>query len=416
MSTAVIQAEEHMSKSIPKKLGGRLPELDGLRGMAIGMVLFYHYISLNSAPRPGSVWAYALIPARLTWSGVDLFFVLSGFLIGGILLDARDSSNYFRVFYTRRFFRIIPMYALFLVSIFALDPLVRQHFVSGTTGALADRIPWYSCALFLQNFAMAFKANMGPSMLGIIWSLAIEEQFYLTLPFLVRVLDKRRLLMVIGVGIFLAPAFRIVFFRFWPAHSWSWIGLMPCRADTLLLGVLGAIGVRDAGCLAWLQGNRRQLQLLLGGFAAGAAYLVWRAADTRSFLMVSAGFTWLALFYLVVLLYAITDSGSWLSRSLRVWWLMWLGSIAYGAYLFHGLVFVACAIFIFDWRGPILRVQDLGAPLLALVGTLVLCRVSWRYFEKPLVRMGHRTDYLLGNDPAAVMADLSAEAPGAARA
>src|SRR6266851_1125269 len=99
----------------PLHLSGRIPELDGIRGIAIGMVLIAHHFEVVS--RPGSTLAYALVPLRLTWSGVDLFFVLSGFLIGGILLDARESSNYFRVFYTRRFFRIIPIYAVLLVSV-----------------------------------------------------------------------------------------------------------------------------------------------------------------------------------------------------------------------------------------------------------------------------------------------------------
>ncbi len=94
-------------------LSGRIPELDGIRGIAIGMVLIAHCFDIVS--RPGSALAYALVPLRLDWTGVDLFFVLSGFLIGGILLDARESSNYFRVFYTRRFFRIVPIYAVLLL-------------------------------------------------------------------------------------------------------------------------------------------------------------------------------------------------------------------------------------------------------------------------------------------------------------
>jgi peptidoglycan/LPS O-acetylase OafA/YrhL len=94
--------------------GGRVPELDGLRGIAIGMILVFHYFLLQFVVVPGTPAAYALAMGRLAWSGVDLFFVLSGFLIGGILLDVRDSSNYFQVFYTRRFFRIVPVYCVLL--------------------------------------------------------------------------------------------------------------------------------------------------------------------------------------------------------------------------------------------------------------------------------------------------------------
>src|SRR6266446_8851176 len=110
-SAAVI----HEKQVLPLNLSGRIPELDGIRGIAIGMVLIAHFFLVVS--RPGSGLAYALVPLRLDWSGVDLFFVLSGFLIGGILLDARESSNYFRVFYTRRFFRIVPLYAVLLFTV-----------------------------------------------------------------------------------------------------------------------------------------------------------------------------------------------------------------------------------------------------------------------------------------------------------
>jgi hypothetical protein len=93
----------------------RIPELDGLRGIAIGMVIVWHYFSTVVQASLGSSLSYLVAATRLTWSGVDLFFVLSGFLIGGILLDAREATNYFRVFYRRRFFRIVPIYAAVLL-------------------------------------------------------------------------------------------------------------------------------------------------------------------------------------------------------------------------------------------------------------------------------------------------------------
>jgi peptidoglycan/LPS O-acetylase OafA/YrhL len=95
MNTTVIhgaKAEPH--GSLPLTLSGRIPELDGLRGIAIGIVVIFHYFQLTHASRHGSLLSYLQSPARLGWTGVDLFFVLSGFLIGGILLDARTSANY----------------------------------------------------------------------------------------------------------------------------------------------------------------------------------------------------------------------------------------------------------------------------------------------------------------------------------
>src|SRR5260370_37130342 len=127
MSATAIQGEGVGEQGGPAfaeaSADGRIPELDGLRGLAIGMVLIFHYFQLTLVARPGSLPAYLQAAGRLAWSGVDLFFVLSGFLIGGILLDARRSPNYFRVFYTRRFFRIVPIYVLFLAVSFALASL-----------------------------------------------------------------------------------------------------------------------------------------------------------------------------------------------------------------------------------------------------------------------------------------------------
>jgi peptidoglycan/LPS O-acetylase OafA/YrhL len=109
---------------------------------------------------------------NLGWSGVDLFFVLSGFLIGGILLDARESPNYFRVFYRRRVCRIFPVYFAFLVAFF-----LAAHFSQSANvqDFFRPPIPWLACATFIQNFWMAVHHNRGGIALNPIWSLAVEE-------------------------------------------------------------------------------------------------------------------------------------------------------------------------------------------------------------------------------------------------
>ena len=94
------------------RLAGRIIELDGIRGLAILLVLIWHYLANTAATTIGSWQSYALATLGLTWSGVDLFFVLSGFLIGGILYDAKDSTSYYRTFYGRRIYRIFPLYFL----------------------------------------------------------------------------------------------------------------------------------------------------------------------------------------------------------------------------------------------------------------------------------------------------------------
>src|ERR1700730_12028781 len=145
------------------------------------MVVAVHYAGAEVGPVPRFP-IFISGPMNLGWSGVDLFFVLSGFLIGGILLDARQSANYFRVFYTRRFFRIIPIYYVFLLIVLGLSSLGTFGLTSDFSWMFVWRLPWLPQFLFLQNFWMALINNFGAQGLGVTWSLAVEEQFYVTIP------------------------------------------------------------------------------------------------------------------------------------------------------------------------------------------------------------------------------------------
>jgi peptidoglycan/LPS O-acetylase OafA/YrhL len=368
----------------------RIPELDGIRGIAIGIVLMGHFFAIDS--RPGSPLAYALVPLRLYWSGVDLFFVLSGFLIGGILLDARESANYFRVFYRRRVFRIVPIYAVLLVFVGFTMYLSRAGIIEKHEEIFTGRLPWWYFATFLQNIGMSLHNAWGTIVLAPTWSLAVEEQFYLTLPLVIRFLDRRALLRVTLAGIVVAPLLRAYLFHRNPANFIAWYTLMPCRADALLLGVLGAIALRDPNWRAWLLGKRRFALLAIAILLLGVAYLGWRAPFYGDALMATAGFSWLALTYLVFLLYALLYRDSRIGHCLRWSWLRGLGVIAYGTYLFHELF-----LSMFFGRIPLLRSwHDVGLSIIVLAVTICFCRLSWVYFEKPLVKIGHRASYEFG--------------------
>lgn len=374
---------------------GRIPELDGIRGIAIGLVIAYHYFFMTIAARPGSPLAYALALGRLSWSGVDLFFVLSGFLIGGILLDVRKSSNYFRVFYTRRFYRIVPLYALWFCSICIASSAMRIGIIHESTWFLKDSLPLYPYAFFLQNFWMAAYNSLGGAASGGTWSLAIEEQFYLTLPLIIRFCDFSRRPFLVLLGVISAPALRILLFLHSPDNSVAPFALMPCRADSLLLGVFAALLVRDERYKEWLGGHRRFLQLLLAILLAGAAYLTARNRSMYSFLMISIGYTWLAALYACFLLYAVTYSKSRISAFLRWSPLRWLGVVAYGVYLTHGYI-RPLLYYVFGLRESVEIIDSfasLSVSIAAIPITLLICHLSWVYFEKPLMQVGHRAKY-----------------------
>jgi peptidoglycan/LPS O-acetylase OafA/YrhL len=372
-------AEMHPNRSISS--GTRIPALDGLRGVAILLVLFCHGTSgLKSSSK---LLAYLLVPGRIAWSGVDLFFVLSGFLIGGILLDARDSPRYYSTFYLRRAYRILPLYALVLI-VFSIRFLVP--FGTGAEPVLHayKNVPWISYATFTQNISMAVLASFGVNAMSITWSLAVEEQFYLTIPILIRKLTDSYLRIVLGLVIVAAPMLRIAFCLWAPHGSFVSYVLTPCRADALSLGVLTALLVRNRTSSQWIRENRNVLRLTTVVLFLGVVYLTHRGGYEFSWFMATLGYSWLALFYTGCLLLAVTATEGLTKRLLESRILMQLGAIAYCTYLIHVTLIEACS--------RALGVQLLG-DLAGISLTLLVAKLSLKFFEGPLIRQGHAYRY-----------------------
>jgi len=357
------------------------------------MVVVYHYFENSWVTVPGT-WAAGIQAAiGLGWTGVDLFFVLSGFLIGGILLDARLTKNYFEVFYKRRFFRIIPLYFAALVVFPALYVAIQHAGRANDFAWLAggrQQVPWLCYLTFTQNFWMANTEKFGSMMLAITWSLAIEEQFYITLPFIIRLLTGTQVTKVVRFGIYLAPLIRLgLGFLF--HHNWiALFVLMPCRMDALLLGVLAAIMMRDERQKRWIQS--KYVGVLACALALGMAAFTILTPTPDNPVMQSFGYTLVALFYTSVLVYAVTRTDSVLSRLLRLKWLGWLGGLAYGVYLIHQTV--NGLLFGLVWkREPFIEGGfSLLTTLAAIVLTLMVAQLSWRYFEAPLIKT-FRSEY-----------------------
>ena len=374
----------------------RIPALDGLRGVAILLVLLRHAVfgvsSVQGIETHSPATFLFLAAGQLTWSGVDLFFVLSGFLIGGILLDARSSSSYFRTFYLRRAYRILPLY--FVVIGLSLLPHLLAEFSPARAARTSPLpIPWWAYALFIQNFWMALLGTFGPSGIGITWSLAIEEQFYLTIPLFIRKVRPRNLLMVLLMVIVCAPWLRVLLhssLRFAGLASYV---LTPARADGLSLGVLAALGVRNAVFWEWLKSHRTILWSLTLLLFAGTCYMTWQGYDALSIQMTTWGFSWLAVFYTCILLVAILPGNGIVPRFLQNKSLMWLGTLAYCSYLIHVAMMNAI-------RHP-LKVHFPQYPvaawlcggILGMLLTLAIASLSYRYFEKPLLKRGHKHMY-----------------------
>lgn len=376
------------------RLAGRIPELDGIRGLAILLVLLYHYFLLGFHPAIHTWQWYAQAPLRLAWSGVDLFFVLSGFLIGGILCDAKNSDSYYKTFYARRIHRIFPLYflwvAIFLVGLFLTGPESPSPLRS-----LFNRdLPLWPYFVFLQNFFMSAHRDFGAQWLRITWSLAVEEQFYLVLPWIVRTFTTRGLAIVTAASVLCAPIFRYVL---WLSGN-DYFGpytLLLSRADGLGMGVLIAIACRNERTWTWLAERRKYLYPALLVFGCGTALLYLRHyLEDRPFYVF--GLSWVAAFYATLLTLTVVNPGRIETSIFRHVLLGKLGTIAYAVYIFHEGTNRLLHFAVFGTEPNIKDWQSLAITLLSVVIVMVLAAVSWRFMEKPLIRSAH-TKYLYAN-------------------
>lgn len=365
---------------------GRIASLDAIRGIAILLVLLHHFITAPSAFEPGSLPDRIIALFAFGWAGVDLFFVLSGFLIGGIILRGGQEDGFLLGFYRRRAARLLPLYLVVLAIYAILAPSLiatyqdRAAWLASTVGA-----PLWSHLFYLQNFFIAANNSWGGNWLAPTWSLAIEEQFYLVAPLLLLTVPRRYLATTLIALIVTAPLCRVALLLS-TGHFLSVYVLLPARWDALAIGVLGACAVESARGRAWLSAHPEWIKRAL--MTLGAILLMLQAFGvfSRSELTFAAlGFTLVALFSLSLILAALfLDNG--LSRALaRSRVLIRLGIVSYGIYLIHmpvlGLAHLLCA-----HQDPRLATfQDAGVNALAAALTIGLAILSWRYFEAPIL-------------------------------
>lgn len=377
-------------------LRGRVPELDGIRGVAILLVLVWHYVAVQVHAVPGSMAAYGLKLLSLTWAGVDLFFVLSGFLIGGILLENRKAPNYFKAFYIRRVCRIFPLYYLMFVSFgIAVTWQVgtREPNFSWLHWLFVDPLSLWSYATYSQNFSMADSGSWGPNWMGVTWSLAVEEQFYIVLPLVVRFVPLALLPRLLCILVVVAPIFRTALFFLHPHGGLAGYVLLPARWDALFVGVLGAWAMQQRTTVQVL---RRSILVIRSVVVAASLVVLSLLATSQSIGslgMSAGGHTVIAVLSLGLILLVLISEGGRTQTLFRQPWLVWLGTVSYGIYLFHQPL---SGFFHGTLRGQapqIAGASDATVTLLALCSTLLLAGLSWRFFERPIVVAGQRVSY-----------------------
>lgn len=368
------------------KADSRIPALDGLRGVASLMVLAYHF-GPHIVRDAGSPFQFLHRIPPFWFEGVDLFFVLSGFLISGILVDTRESARYFQTFYARRFFRIFPLY---YVVLFGYGLTIALWDVNTGARLFENPLPFWTYTLYMQNFAMAATNTFGAIWMAGSWSLAIEEQFYLTLPALIRRVSDHSLFRFAVAGLAGAPLLRALIQRFKFVPGMTNNVLLPTRVDSLAVGVLVMLVVRHRQ--EWLMRHRRAI-----AWATLAVSLAWTlypyVPNPQAIRLGFINHTITAMAFGASLLSLLLLPTSFPGQLLSTRLMRNVGNMAYGTYLFHPILL--CAVFrVLRSKDPALAgVSDLGPLAVAGVTTLVLSWLSWSQFESRLLRIGHRFQY-----------------------
>jgi peptidoglycan/LPS O-acetylase OafA/YrhL len=386
----------------------KLQSLDGLRAVAILLVFCVHlqdHILVVNLPT-----FLIRMYASQGWMGVDLFFVLSGFLITGILLDTREVSNYFSGFYARRVLRIFPLYYLVLTAVIIAGARINSPQVSALLPLPEDR--WlYFC--YLTNWLGLWKAHWGPNYVNYLahfWSLAVEEQFYFVWPLVVWLVRPRAIPWIAGGVAALAAMIRLA----WVAHSGAQMAIALAtisRLDALFIGALCACLFRDRERMLkirkWLPGIAIMgVGSYLLAFSAvllfpqraavllfGPAPVVHRLEDVTMLLAECGGYTLLALgFGALVLLAAHTEAEStWMQKLLKSRLLAPIGTYSYGIYVFHVPIIGAASIFLYPRIFRSVGAQGdalLECAYIVVIAavTFIISALSYEFFEKKILR------------------------------
>ena len=347
----------------------RLQQLDGLRGIAILMVFATHALHI-----PG------------LWMGVDLFFVLSGFLITRILLHSkvtRDKSGYWRPFYIRRAQRILPPYLGFLIF-----------------AALVLAFRWQNSWLYYLCFASNFPSALGTVPIVAVtplWSLAVEEQFYFAWPWVVRFCNARvlrRTAVAVLVG---APVLRALATPFFHNHMPIYT-LTPFRADTLACGAFIAISENEWE--SWSESNKwagfsLSLASLLALFGLSTMF-PWFRTGANTVLFNTAGYSLSTLMFGGLLVYSLAPSET-IQRILSWSGLRYLGRISYTFYLYHVAI-----LYLLERRIH----ARIALTLVSFAVTTSIAALSWHLIESPILKRRQERRLLLIEDASANAATL----------
>jgi len=398
---AVLAADPARRPEPLPAFGGHLRALDGVRGLAILMVLLFHFVAQTTATNRFEVAVNGVLSYGCL--GVDLFFVLSGFLITGILYDSSTSAGYFRSFYMRRVLRIFPLYYGVLAVVFFALPLIPA-LRGSEIAALRDRQAW--AWLYGVNVYLAIKGGWVLSYIEHFWSLAVEEHFYMVWPLLVWLLARRpRALMGAALALAAASFGGRVAASLYGVSPVATTVLTPLQLDALCLGGFFAVYLRQPGGEA----AARRAILPMGLVAAG-----WLACDFGLHRFTDFGLEAMRamrgglfrLAFAALLLQALfAPASSLVARFFGSRTMVALGKYSYGVYVYHH--FLSYYLVVHGTEFALARAvgsHTLAVAIQALMGILASTAVAWlsyELFEKRFLEL--KRFWPSGGKPAAVV-------------
>jgi peptidoglycan/LPS O-acetylase OafA/YrhL len=360
------------------RVRGHMPPLDGLRGIAVVSVIAHHI--MNSASINWGFGNRLTLPLEYGWAGVDLFFVLSGFLITGILYDSKGTTNYFRNFYARRTLRIMPLYYLGVLVLLVL--------AAAGVGAQGNVSIWWVIT-YLTNVVISIGPDNSVGWLGHYWSLAVEEHYYLVWPAFVFLFGRRTLINIALGAIVVALTLRVLVVTFEPfAGDSAAYMLTPMRMDSLAAGSLLALLARSP------EGAGKLLRpafvlAALSGLGICAMIAITGRVDFLNPVVSTIGYSLNAAFFASVLMISLAWRPASIAASQGV--LRWFGKYSYGLYVWHPIVFMF--VFHSTFTAP-LRNGGAGHALLtvslAVGATILVALLSWHLMEKQFLKLKGR--------------------------
>jgi peptidoglycan/LPS O-acetylase OafA/YrhL len=367
-----------------EKAEKRIFELDGLRGTAVILVMIHHYFT-GILPDNLPLWEGLArdVTAPFFLSGVDLFFVISGFIVGGIIIDNVNDPGFFRSFYIRRTTRIFPLY-FGMLSLFLATNAINAVWPNRMgLWLLKDNMPLWSYVVFMQNYFMAVDGQAGGKLFAMAWSVATEEHFYLLFPALLYFTGLRRTAVVCLSLLIVCPIIRDLAFARWGFFA-AYVPF-PARADTIANGVLIAMALR-----AWPRALRSAAVQRAFVLLAALSALLLVFYDTHV-LHFGPGirFSVLAFFYACILVVGVIGSGR-LASILRSKSLIWFGFVSYALYMFHQTVNGLMHAFILNQSPQMLTCADFGVTVCSVALTITAAWLSTKYYETPIRRFGYR--------------------------